>query len=124
MWPHVGRKSFSIRAVAALLAVLVSGAAFDWGHVGGDDPDCDGFLVAHDHNAHRFSAAPLGPTSPAGDHCYICHSLRALHIGLTGRHARVALDVDSTPHRVTSVPAARPTFSVTLSSRAPPSVRL
>lgn len=123
MWAR-WRKGLLTRAVAALLAVMVSGAAFDWGHIGGDDPDCDGFLVAHDHSAHRFSAAPLGSSSPSGDHCYICHSLRVLHVGLTARSERVALDVHSTQLRDTSVLAARRTFSVALSSRAPPAFRL
>ncbi len=80
------------RVLAALLLLVVGGGTLDWGHVGGDDPDCDLVLVHHDHSAHRFSAAPA-QTAPAADHCFICHTLRLLHTGLATRGIRVVADV-------------------------------
>jgi hypothetical protein len=83
------------RVASALLSLLVFGGAFDWGHVGGDDRDCNPVLVHHDHTAHRFSAAPTGG-APVPVHCYICHSLRLLHTGLAANNARVTADTSHT----------------------------
>jgi len=65
MWLRAARKQFFIRGVTAFLAVIVCGGAFDWGHAGGDDPDCNVVVVAHNHSAHHFAAATS--TSPAAD---------------------------------------------------------
>jgi hypothetical protein len=121
MWLRAARNRFLIRGLAATLAALVCGGAIDWGHVGGDDPDCNLLPVAHDHSAHRFDTAPV--TSPHNDHCYLCHSLRLLHVGLAARHERVAVDVRSTQHCKRSALIARSALSLDLSSRAPPAAR-
>src|SRR3954451_9410056 len=81
---HGVRHRLGSRAVAMVLVALVSGGALNWGHPGGDDPDCNPVLVLHDHAAHRFSAAP-SQTAPAPDHCYICHSLQLLHTSVVAR---------------------------------------
>jgi hypothetical protein len=118
------RNRFLSRSVATLLAVLVCGSAVGWGHVGGDDRDCDIVVVNHhDHNAHRFSTAPANSPS-SGDHCYICHSLRLLHHVVTGRYERVAVALQAVHRLDCDVLAIREGLHVGIASRAPPSVRL
>lgn len=107
--------------MAALLAILVCGA-LDWGHLGGDDPGCDVVLVQHDHSAHRFSSAPANPLPP-GEHCYLCHSLRLLHVSLAAHPQRVADDVNSARLAAPDRTAPLDAFGVSVSSRGPPSVR-
>jgi hypothetical protein len=123
MWLGSVRNRFLSRSVAAFLAALVCGGALNWGHIGGDDRDCDVAVVTHhDHSAHRLSTAP--GNSSSNDHCYICHSLRLLHQAVTRRHERVVVAVRSV-HRVDSdVLAVRDGLQVGVASRAPPSVRL
>jgi hypothetical protein len=104
--------------VAAALALLVCGSAVDWGHVGGDDPE-DVVLVQHNHAAHRLGSTPLSP--PQSEHCYLCHSLRLLHVAVTSRHERVAVDAHTTRYADTYVTAVRHEFATSLPSRAPPS---
>ena len=111
------------RALAAVLAVVLCGGALNWGHAGGDDPDCDSTPVVHDHAAHRFSSAPSHSTQP-GDHCYICHSLRLLHTALAARGARAGVAVPSTQFLPVEALAVITAFGVALSSRAPPPVSL
>jgi len=111
---------FIIRTVAALLALVVCGGAVDWGHLGGDDADCDILVVPHDHSAHRFRANPPGG-APAPEHCYICHSLRLLHTALAVRHERAAINLQRTQLGDVSNAIACQRFGVSLSSRAPPS---
>jgi hypothetical protein len=120
MWARAARNRFLTRTIALALACLVCGGAFDWGHAGGDDPDCDVVVVAHDHSAHRFSANPSAG-APAPDHCYICHSLRLLHIALAARRDRAAIALSSA--QLVSAFAAAPVIGVgvSLTSRAPPS---
>ena len=108
--------------MAATLAVIVCGGALDWGHAGGDDPDCSGAPVSSSRTAQQFSPALLSGSS--GDHCYICHSLRLLHAGLVVRRERVPVDLGSTPHLNVRRRAERRSLSVHLSSRAPPGERL
>jgi hypothetical protein len=122
MWLRAAHDRLLIRAMAATLAVIVCGGALDWGHAGGDDPDCSGTPVSFAHTAQRFSPASLSPSS--GDHCYICHSLRLLHAGLVVRRERVPVELGSTPYRSARILAERRSVSVRLSSRAPPDVRL
>lgn len=122
MWLRAVRKGLISRAVASLLALVVCGGALDWGHVGGDDRDCDIIVTHHDHNAHRISGAPL-PT-PTEDHCYICHSLRLLHQALASRYERVALAGASVRPLDGHVLAVRDGLRVGIASRAPPSARL
>ena len=119
MWPGAARKRFVSRVVAAALALFVCGGALNWGHLGGDDADCDVVVVAHDHTAHRFRANPVG-YAPAPDHCYICHSLRLLHVALTPSQERAAVDLQRTPLGDAFAAIAGQRFGVTLSSRAPP----
>ena len=107
------------RVLAAVLAAVVSGGALDWGHLGGDDPDCNPVLVHHDHSAHRFGAAPSQSVPPA-DHCYLCHSLRLLHTSVIARAAGAVPAVTSTPFRFADHLAAFGPVGVSLSSRAPP----
>jgi hypothetical protein len=116
------RKHFLTRAIAALLSLLVCGSALDWGHVGGDDRDCDIVVVHHDHNAHRISTAPL--SSPTNDHCFLCHSLRLLHHAVASRHGRVSLALQAVHRPDGDVLAVRDGLQIGIASRAPPSVRL
>src|SRR5579872_7146468 len=69
------------RALAVLLSIAVCGGALNWGHVGGDDPDCAPQLVQHNHAAHRFTAERRAP-APPDEHCTLCHLLRLLHTAL------------------------------------------
>jgi hypothetical protein len=110
------------RAIASLLALLVCGSALGWGHVGGDDRDCDIVVVPHDHSAHRLSNAPV--SSPLDDHCFVCHSLRSLHHAVASRYHRVTI-ARSAVHRLDGdLLAVRDGLKSGVSSRAPPSVRL
>jgi hypothetical protein len=106
-----------------VLAVIVCGGALNWGHVGGDDPDCDSTPAVHNHAAHRFTSSPSHSTQPA-DHCYICHSLRLLHTSLAARGVRAVVAVRSAPFRQVEGLAVINVFGVALSSRAPPAVSL
>jgi hypothetical protein len=123
MWLRAARKHFLSRGLTVALAAMVLGGALNWGHVGGDDPDCDPVLVHHDHNAHRFTAAP-STSSPQTDHCYLCHSLRLLQTSLVARGAHAVTAVHSTPFSPIEGLAAKSVFAVDLSSRAPPSASL
>jgi hypothetical protein len=115
---HV-RRPMMTRTIAALLALLVCGGAVDWGHVGDDDAACSVVVVPHDHTAHRFSASPTGaPQVP--DHCYICHSLRLLHVALAARQQRAAIDLQRIQLFDAFDAVACQRFGVSLSSRAPP----
>jgi len=122
MWLRAVRNGFLSRSVAALLAALVYGSAFDWGHAGGDDRDCDIVVVHHDHAAHRLTTAPADPV--AADHCYICHSLRLLHHAAADRSERVAATPRRLHHLACIVTALRDGVHVGVASRAPPSARL
>jgi hypothetical protein len=122
MFLRVIRDRFVTRAVATLLALLVCGSALNWGHAGGDDRDYDIVVVHHDHNAHRFSTAPV--SSPTDDHCYICHSLRLLHHAVAGRYERVAVALRTVRHFDGDVLVLRDGSQIGIASRAPPSVRL
>jgi hypothetical protein len=117
------RAGWASRAVCALLTLVVFGGAFDWGHVGGDDPDCNPVLVIHDHTAHHFSATPTGGT-PVSDHCYICHSLRLLHTGLTAASARATADTSHTALRGVVLLGNDRTTVEGRSSRGPPILSL
>ena len=119
---RIVRDLFFSRCVAALLAVLVCGSTLGWGHVGGDDRDCNLVILHHDHTAHRLSAAPSGEST--GDHCYICHSLRLLNQAVASRHERVAVGVEAAGRLHTVVLAVQDGLRVGLSSRAPPFARL
>src|SRR5436309_9838936 len=123
MWLRAGRSGVLNRALAALLAVVVCGGALDWGHAGGDDPDCNPVPVYHDHAAHRFAPAP-SHSSPSADHCYICHSLRLLQTTVIARGARVILTVNSTPLCQANGLSASGPLGETRSSRAPPAISL
>ena len=120
-WLRAARSRFLARGLAAALAIIVCGGALNWGHVGGDDPDCDPVLVLHDHSAHRFGATPSSSSQPA-EHCYICHSLRLLHTMLVARGARAAVTVQSTSFRRFEDVVAFSAFGTARSSRAPPAV--
>jgi len=111
------------RGIAVLFAGLACGGALDWGHIGGDDPDSAIVLFHHDHGAHRISGAPT-KSSPSGDHCYICHSLRLLHHAVTSREQRVAVNLQTVLRLDAAVLALRDGLRVGVSSRAPPSPRL
>jgi hypothetical protein len=119
MWLRAARNRFLTRGLAAALAVIVCGGALNWGHAGGDDPDCNPVLVRHDHAAHRFAAAPSHSSQPP-DHCYICHSLRLLHTSLVARGARAVPTVHSTLFRQVEGLAPCSAFGVARSCRAPP----
>jgi hypothetical protein len=122
MWMRAVRNGLSSRAVAALLAALVYGSAFDWGHAGGDDRDCDIVVVHHDHAAHRLTTAPTAPVST--DHCYICHSLRLLHHAAAGCCERVIAPPRRVQQLDREVAATCDGLRFGVASRAPPSARL
>src|SRR5262249_32844266 len=122
MWLRTAPHRLLGRSVATLLAMFVLGGALNWGHVGGDDRDCDVVVTHHDHTAHRFSAAIETPSS--SDHCYICHSLRLLHQAVTSRCERLAITLRVLRRPDGDVLAVRRDLQVGLASRAPPSVRL
>ncbi|MEQ1907784.1 MAG: hypothetical protein ABMA15_03130 [Vicinamibacterales bacterium] len=119
MWFRAGQRRAVSRVLAALLTLVVCGGALDWGHAGGDDADCDPVFVVHDHNAHHISTAPARST-PASDHCYICHTLRLFHTSLTARGAIVVAPVRPASLYRLDAPAALTVVGVALSSRAPP----
>jgi hypothetical protein len=120
MWLRVPRHRILTRAVAAALVFVVYGGAVDWGHNGGDDADCNAVVAPHDHAAHRFAANRAG-SAPTPDHCYLCHSLRLLHVALAARHERGGVDLRHAQlvHAPDAIACQR--FSARLSSRAPPS---
>ena len=122
MWLRsLHRRGFT-RAFTTLLAVVLCGTAVEWGHAGGDDPDCAVTFVAHDHAAHRLSATPNQRSG--GEHCYICHSLRLLQTALAVRGERVVLAARSTLLRIAVGSGPATVFAVVLSSRAPPRLAL
>jgi hypothetical protein len=120
---HAIRKRLFSRGLAALLAVVVCGGAFSWGHPGGDDPDCNLVPAHHDHAAHRFSGAPT-KSSPTAEHCYICHSLRLLQTTLVAQGARAVFAPQASAFRHADAIAAVGAIGVALSSRAPPAATL
>ena len=63
MWIRAARNGSLIRALAFALAVLVCGGSVDWGHAGGDDPDCSLNFIQHDGAPGRLSNAPPNPSS-------------------------------------------------------------
>src|SRR5262249_1556858 len=119
MWLRAVRKRLISRGLAAVLAAVICGGALDWGHAGGDDPDCDLVLVHHDHTAHRWTATPAQPSPPA-DHCYICHSLRLLHTTVVARGARAVFTVHSVLYGHVDWLATSGAIVSVRSPRAPP----
>jgi hypothetical protein len=111
------------RTIAIALTIVVGGGTLNWGHVGGDDADCDIVVVPHDHTAHRFAANPSG-SNPVSDHCYICHSLRLLHAALTTRQKSIAAPLQRTCRIDTAAVTGPDAFAGRASSRAPPSASL
>ena len=119
MWLRAVRHRVVSRVLVAILACLVSGGALDWGHLGGDDPDCNPVLVQHDHAAHRVGAAP-SQSAPPADHCYLCHSLRVLRTSVIARVTGAVPAIRSTPFRLADHRAAVGPVAAARSSRAPP----
>ena len=111
------------RAIALLLASIVSVGATGFGHSGWDDPSCDPILVHHDHNAHRFQSGHV-PVAPPDDHCVVCHSLRSLRTGLVAIHAAVTSGVRVATVRATDVVLSGRVLDSTAPSRAPPAATL
>jgi hypothetical protein len=119
MRSRAARSRLPARGLAALLALIVCSGALDWGHAGGDDPDCNPVLLQNDHAADRFAAAPPH-SSQAAEHCYICHSLRLLHTTLVSRGARAVPTTQSSSfHQVEGLGVFK-AFGAPRSSRAPP----
>ncbi len=111
------------RALALLLSIVVCGGSLNWGHAGGDDPDCAPQLVQHDHAAHRFRA-DTHRTTAQDEHCTLCHLLRLLHTALPSGSL---LDSRVSPietRRMVDSGLVTSIFSVTLPSRAPPAASL
>jgi hypothetical protein len=107
------------RAIALLLASIVSAGATGLGHSGWDDQSCDPIPVHHDHSAHRFQPGRL-PTAPADDHCLACHSLRSLGTGLIVIHSAVADDTHIAAVSAADVVVSGRVLESTAPSRAPP----
>jgi hypothetical protein len=120
---RAAHKELLNRALATVLAFVVCGGALNWGHAGGDDPDCDSTPVVHDHSAHRFRSAPSHSAPPA-DHCYICHSLRLLHTSLVARGPRAVAAIESKQFVKVTALAVINRAHIAVSSRAPPAVSL
>ena len=111
------------RAFALLLSIAVCGGTLNWGHAGGDDPDCAPQLVQHDHAAHRFKAE-THRTGSQDEHCNLCHLLRLLHTALPSGSL---LDNRVSPvetRRVVDSGLITSIFTITIPSRAPPAVSL
>jgi hypothetical protein len=117
------RASAGARCLAALLAVFVWAGTADWGHVAWDDPACDPAPVYHDHSAHRFTAG-TADDQPSDGHCYLCHSLRLLHTGLTVRSAPAPRTDVSSPYRIGVIISPNLLVAGARLSRAPPVVLL
>lgn len=111
------------RIFVLLLSVAICGGTLNWGHAGGDDPECAPQFVQHDHAAHRFRA-DTQPTGPQDEHCTLCHLLRSLHSALpTGS----LLDNRVSPieaRRIVDSGFVTSIFTVTVPSRAPPAASL
>jgi hypothetical protein len=107
------------RAIALLLASIVSLSATGLGHTVWDDRSCDPIPVRHDHNAHRFQSGHF-PVGPADDHCLACHSLRSLRTGLVAIHAAVADSAQIALVRVADAVLSGRVLGSTAPSRAPP----
>ena len=107
-----------MRALALLLAGLVSIGAAEFGHSGWDDAACDPIPVHHDHNAHRFHNGRLPASAP--DHCVFCHSLRSLGNGRIATHALVVDVADAAAIRTSSSTTAGRLLDSHAPSRAPP----
>lgn len=113
------RAGAGTRYLAVVLALFVWGGAADWGHVAWDDPACDPVPVRHDHSAHRFTAGTPG-SEPSDGHCYLCHSLRLLHTGLTARSILTPYTDVSSPYRIGVVITPNLLVAGVALSRAPP----
>ena len=116
-------RRLSARAFALLLSVAVCGGALNWGHAGGDDPECAPQIVQHDHEAHRFTV-DTQRTGSQDDHCNLCHLLRLMHTALpTGS----LLDNRVSPlgtRRIIDSGFIPSIFNLTIPSRAPPAISL
>ncbi|HEX7796251.1 MAG TPA: hypothetical protein VF456_17940 [Vicinamibacterales bacterium] len=117
------RAAAGARCFAALLAVFVFAGAADWGHVAWDDPACDPAPVRHDHSAHRFTTETTD-SQPSDGHCYLCHSLRLLHTGLTVRSVPTPHADVSSPYRIGVLISPNLLVAGVALSRAPPFVLL
>jgi len=111
------------RVFALLLSVAVCGGTLNWGHAGGDDPECAPQLVQHDHAAHRFSADTRSSRSP-DEHCNLCHLLRLLHTALPSGSLLDSRVAPAEARRIVDSDLVTSIFSVTIPSRAPPTVSL
>jgi hypothetical protein len=111
-----------IRALALLLASVVSIGTAGFGHAGWDDAACDPIPVHHDHNAHRFRSGTLPAGAP--DHCLFCHSLRSLGNGLVAAQAPVVDTSDAAAVRISASTIAGRLLDSSAPSRAPPVVLL
>jgi hypothetical protein len=112
------RKLPLIRAVAFAVALVICGGSVDWGHAGGDDPDCDLVLV-HQNVPGHVSTAPIGAPQ-SENHCYICHALRLLHSALTSAGIWHGVLPGSTPLGSSERVIARREASIGRTPRAPP----
>jgi hypothetical protein len=123
MWSRAARNLVIGRVLTTALTLAVCGGVVDWGHIGGDDVDCNVLLVHHDHAAHRLAPASAH-SSPTSEHCYLCHSLRGLHTALAHSGEQAVLSVQSTPLCQVDGAAIFSVCGVSLSTRAPPTASL
>jgi hypothetical protein len=103
------------------MALLVCGSMVGWGHAGGDDPDCDGLLIVHNHAAHRISGTTSPASSPEG-HCFICHTLRLLHSAPRARAVQPPLPTSAIVAVQRFSQATIFGFAITTLSRGPPAL--
>jgi hypothetical protein len=115
---HVRRAA--AKALAVLLASMVSLSAAGLAHNEWDDGACDPIPVHHDHNAHRFRAGTL-PTG-AQDHCLFCHSLRSLGNGLVATNVFAADTAPAATVRSAALVRAGRLLDSHAPSRAPPAL--
>ena len=112
-----------VRGLSVAMALVMVGGAVDWGHAGGDDPDCDLVAVVHSTAPGHVSSAPANPPQRQ-DHCYLCHALRLLHAALSVRSGwACAVSSSAAPFRQ-SADVARASDGIARIPRAPPATFL
>ncbi|HEY7291720.1 MAG TPA: hypothetical protein VH583_17920 [Vicinamibacterales bacterium] len=111
------------RVLALLLSVVVCSGTLNWGHAGGDDPECAPELVQHDHAAHRFTANTL-LTGSQDEHCTLCHLLRLLHTALPSGSLLDSRVASLETRRIIDSGLVTSICSITIPSRAPPATSI
>jgi len=115
------RRQAWVHVVATMLVAIVGGAALNWGHLGGDDPDCDLTFAVPGYSSPHVAATP---TTPPHDHCPICHSLRLLQLAISGQSLTASGIYQVVGCSPKDTPAPGSVFVLNGSPRAPPVAHL